>query len=137
MERIENAKVKVLCEKIDTVTKELTALKTLFLALDKPEMEELSDILSGIMSNLQVDDDGVQGIVFSVLPLDREEIKRLEVRTSELLKKKVLLKNEIDESLIGGFLISVDGKLIDASIKKKIEDMSLKIKRNVEGGSLL
>ena len=64
-------------------------------------------------------------------------IKRLETQTSTLLRKPVYLTNLIDESLIGGFLISVDGKLIDASIKKKIEDMSLRIKANTEGGNLL
>ena len=43
----------------------------------------------------------------------------------------------IDESLIGGFLISVDDKLLDASVKKKIEDMRIRIETGTEGGNLL
>ena len=137
MERIDEARVQLLCDKIDAVTKELADLKSLFLSLDKPEVEELSNILSNVLKAFEKKSTGTQGVVYSVVPLEAKEIERLETHTAELLKKPVTLKNEIDERLIGGFLISVDGKLIDASIKKKIEDMSLRIKANTEGGNLL
>lgn len=137
MERIDEARVQLLCDKIDAVTKELADLKSLFLSLEKPEVEELSNILSNVLKAFETKSTGTQGVVYSVVPLEAKEIERLETHTSELLKKPVTLKNQIDERLIGGFLISVDGKLIDASIKKKIEDMSLRIKANTEGGNLL
>lgn len=137
MERIDEARVQLLCDKIDAVTKELADLKSLFLSLDKPEVEELSNILSNVLKAFETKSTGTQGVVYSVVPLEVKEIERLETHTAELLKKPVSLKNEIDERLIGGFVISVDGKLIDASIKKKIEDMSLRIKANTEGGNLL
>ena len=71
------------------------------------------------------------------MPLDDEELHRLEKQTSMFLKKQVSLINVIDESLIGGFLISVDDKLLDASVKKKIEDMRIRIETGTEGGNLL
>ena len=47
------------------------------------------------------------------------------------------LVNMIDEGLIGGVLISADGKLIDASLKKRMEDLSLRLRSRPEGGSPL
>lgn len=177
MERVKDARVQLLCDKIDSVTEELAALKSLLeeeedffrmLTLDKVDQEtrltwmknifgngisketlvafcllldeqgqEFTDVLAKGLEFLGSDNRSVQGVVYSVLPLGKDEVKRLETQTSTLLRKPVYLTNLIDESLIGGFLISVDGKLIDASIKKKIEDMSLRIKANTEGGNLL
>jgi ATP synthase F1 delta subunit len=99
--------------------------------------QDFTDVLAKGLSILGSENRSVQGVVYSVVPIGKDEVKRLETQTSILLKKPVLLTNLIDESLIGGFLISVDGKMIDASIKKKIEDMSLRIKANTEGGNLL
>ena len=80
---------------------------------------------------------GIRGIVYSVVPLEKEMVKRLEEQTAELIGKPVTLVNMIDEGLIGGVLISADGKLIDASLKKRMEDLSLRLRSRPEGGSPL
>ena len=67
------------------------------------------------------------GTVYSVVDLDDERIKELEEETSGLLKVNVKLKNEIDPKLIGGVKILVDGKMIDASVRKKFDDLSRQI----------
>lgn len=67
------------------------------------------------------------GTVYSVIALDEERIRELEEETSGLLKVNVKLKNEIDPKLIGGVKILVDGKIIDASIRKKFDDLSRQI----------
>ncbi len=40
------------------------------------------------------------------------------------------MTNRIDEKIIGGFIISIDDKLIDASIRKRMEDMRLHLSYN-------
>ena len=35
--------------------------------------------------------------------------------------KKLLLKTEVDESLIGGFLLEVEDQLLDASVSHQLE----------------
>lgn len=178
MERVKDARITLLCDKIGSVTEELAALKSLLLEeedffrmltldgvdqetrlqwmkniftdnisketlaafcllLDGEGMQEFGDVLAKGLKILGSENRTVQGVVYSVVPLGKEAVKRLEAQTSALLRKPVLLTNLIDESLVGGFLVSVDGKLIDASIKKRIEDMSLRIKTNTEGGNLL
>ena len=44
-----------------------------------------------------------------------------------LLKTNVRLTNEIDPKLIGGIKILVEGKIIDASIRKKFDDLESQI----------
>ena len=55
--------------------------------------------------------------------LTDEHIAELEEETSKLLNVKVKLKNEIDPGLIGGFKILAEGKIIDASIRRKFDDL--------------
>jgi F-type H+-transporting ATPase subunit delta len=37
------------------------------------------------------------------------------------------LKTEVDESLIGGFVLEVEDKLYDASVKKSLNDIKTKL----------
>ena len=70
------------------------------------------------------------GTVYSVIPLDQKRIKELEEQTSELFKVNIKLTNEIDPKLIGGIKILVEGKMIDASIRKRFDDMDSQINLN-------
>ncbi|NLY70110.1 MAG: F0F1 ATP synthase subunit alpha [Clostridiales bacterium] len=68
------------------------------------------------------------GIVYSVVPLSEERLEALKKRLEVHLTKKVKLLNRIDNTLIGGIRIFIDGQLIDASIKKRLEDLTEKLK---------
>lgn len=67
------------------------------------------------------------GTVYSVIPLADDRIRELEEEASKLLQANVKLSNEIDPKLIGGIKILVEGKLIDASIRKKFDDLNSQI----------
>jgi len=68
-----------------------------------------------------------RGVIYSAVPLDEERIKAFEFKTDALISKRVQLENRIDESLIGGVRIYVDGKLIDASVKTRLASMKQRI----------
>ena len=70
------------------------------------------------------------GTVYSVVPLDKKRIEELEQDVSKLLQMNVRLTNEIDPKLIGGFKILVEGRIIDASIRKKFDDLESQINLN-------
>ena len=68
--------------------------------------------------------DGItKGIVYSVIPLSEDSLKKLEDESGRTLSKQVKLENRIDETLIGGVVIYIDGKLIDVSIKKRLDNL--------------
>ncbi|MDR3305479.1 MAG: ATP synthase F1 subunit delta [Clostridiales Family XIII bacterium] len=64
-----------------------------------------------------------KGVLYSVIPVEGETLGRFETESGKAIGKKVRLENRIDESLIGGVMIYVDGKLIDASIKGRLENL--------------
>lgn len=105
--------------------------------LENQNLYHFGKVLAEGLELLGADRQGIKGTVYSAVPLEETAIKRLEQQTQELLKKPITLVNMIDESLLGGVLISADGKLIDASLKKRMEDLSLRLRSRPEGGALL
>ena len=63
------------------------------------------------------------GEVFSAAPLSDDQIRKQEEQTGKLIGENVQLENHVDRSLIGGVCVQVAGKIFDASLKRKLEDM--------------
>lgn len=70
------------------------------------------------------------GLIYSVVPLTEEQIRRFEEQAGQLLRKNIKLRNEVDPSLIGGVRLFVEGKIIDASLEKKLQHMAARIRNN-------
>lgn len=69
--------------------------------------------------------------VKTVIPLKDDEKKNLVVELEKKYDKKILLEEEIDESLIGGVYVQVGNEVIDGTIKSKIFEMKkLMLKRD-------
>lgn len=88
-------------------------------------------LLPAIAEELRQQYNALKGIsiakVYTVFPLDeslRSEFKNL-VR-AYTGKKEVLLEEEVDEDLIGGYLLKVAGKQVDESLRGKLKELSLK-----------
>lgn len=63
------------------------------------------------------------GIVYSVNPLDQNQMLKIENAISSKLDCKVELVNIIDEKLIGGVKVQVEDKIFDGSIKNRLENL--------------
>ena len=67
------------------------------------------------------------GIVYSVCPLDEKQIGRFEDEVSKLFRKKIHLNNKIEKKLIGGVRLLVEGKILDASMAGRLDQIAEKI----------
>lgn len=95
----------------------------LYILIDKRRTTELSRIVR-IYEQLVNRDEGFgTGIIYSVSPLSDKQIFEFEEQTGQLLKERVKLNNEIDESLIGGIRILIEGKEINASLKGRLNKL--------------
>jgi ATP synthase F1 delta subunit len=63
------------------------------------------------------------GIIYSAVNLSKEQLSSFENKVGEMIDKKVRLDNRNDKSLIGGVRIFVEGRLIDASVKKRLDHL--------------
>ncbi|MEW9094452.1 MAG: F0F1 ATP synthase subunit delta [Clostridiaceae bacterium] len=59
----------------------------------------------------------------TVIPLENEEREELKEKLQSKYNKKVILKEEIDKSIIGGVYIRIGDDVIDGTIKSKLKEM--------------
>ncbi len=76
----------------------------------------------------------LEGIVYSASKLEEKDIKRIEKAFERKLGKKVALKNRVDEKILGGVKVALDGKVYDGSIRNRLLDLE---KQLLAGGSNL
>ncbi|MFH1662821.1 MAG: F0F1 ATP synthase subunit delta [Chloroflexota bacterium] len=69
----------------------------------------------------------VHAQVIIAVSLDEEEKAKISQRLGSITGKKVILETEIDPSIIGGIIIRIGDKLIDGSLRGKLEVMHKKI----------
>ena len=107
------------------ISKEL--LNYIYVLIDKRRIDAFDDIRRHYERLVMENDGKIKGVVYTALPIDNDRIEALEEKMSETLEKKVKLVSRIDKSLIGGIKIYIDGKLYDASVKTKLENIKQRI----------
>ena len=99
-------------------------LNFLYILADKGRTYHFPKIVKAYQEMVNQDEGFSSGTVYSVEPLKPEQLARLEEETASLLQKKVKLENKLDAKLMGGVKILIDGRIIDASIRKRFENLS-------------
>lgn len=95
----------------------------LYILIDKRRTSKflkIADMYTKLLNeskNIQI------GIIYSAVELTSEQIRDFDKKVSDLIGKKAELKNIKDASIIGGVKILVEGKVIDATIKKRLTDL--------------
>ena len=83
------------------------------------------DIVGDIADEYQQLLDSYRGIeqaeVTTALPLTDEDRLRLGERLGAIVGKEVVLKSEVDSSLIGGIIVRIGGKLVDGSTRSQLQ----------------
>lgn len=99
-------------------------LNFLYVLIDKRRIGQFPRIVK-VYKDLVDREEGVAyGTVYSAVPLDEKRLGEIEEETSKLIREKVKLTNEIDQNLMAGVKILVEGKVIDASYRKKFDEMA-------------
>lgn len=61
--------------------------------------------------------------ITSAHPINHENEKQILEELNKLAKQKVEIKKSIDENLVGGVVIRMDDRLLDASVKNDLEQL--------------
>jgi len=73
-----------------------------------------------------------ESVLTTAVPVEPRIRKQVEEMIENMFSTRVDLKTNIDESIIGGFILKVEDSYIDASVRNKLR----KIKRELISGSL-
>lgn len=65
----------------------------------------------------------IKGVVLVTCALSDDQIRKLEDKLSASTGKRVMLTQKIDPEIIGGLVVHLGDKVIDNSLKKKLDDM--------------
>lgn len=66
--------------------------------------------------------------VTSARPLTDEQIARIESRLAGIVDQEISLTTDVDESLLGGLVVRVGSRMIDSSLKTKLQGMRTAMK---------
>jgi F-type H+-transporting ATPase subunit delta len=101
-------------------------IQLLKLLLEKKRIDKLSDILEFIIRKYA--HEGMTEVVLnSAYPLDDSLIQSIEQKLKQTLGNQLKFYIQLDGGLLGGIQIIVGNKVIDGSVKKRLEDLREKL----------
>ncbi|MCK5114771.1 MAG: ATP synthase F1 subunit delta [Phycisphaerae bacterium] len=106
-----------------------------FLAVlaDKGRLGLLPEIAESFVAMKDQAAGRVRGVITTAVELAQEEQARLAEQISRALQKEVILQAKVDESIIGGMVLKVEDLRFDATVKRKLENFSRKLKERALG----
>ena len=102
----------------------------MYILVDKRRAGRFESIMKVYRELLEREEGVSYGTAYSVVKLSDERLRQLEEQTSRLMRRNVKLTNEIDAKLMAGVKVLVEGKIIDASYRKKFDEMAVQLKAN-------
>ena len=105
-------------------------LNFMYILVDKRRAGRFESIMKVYRELLEREEGVSYGTAYSVVKLSDERLRQLEEQTSRLMRRNVKLTNEIDATLMAGVKVLVEGKIIDASYRKKFDEMAVQLKAN-------
>ena len=111
---------KIVCEKV---------LSFIGILCKNSKIKTFSDCFREFEDLYSTDTKTVSAEVFSAVPLSEEQKNKLCEKLEKITGKTVVLDFKIDEKLIGGVTVKVDGKIIDGSVQRRLDDIKEVIDR--------
>lgn len=124
---ISGAKKKTAVEKIFTGRISPEVLNFLYILIDKRRTKNFGKIVDQYQKIINISEGVSSGDIYSVEELTKQQLLAFEEKTGKLLRKNVKLENKVDPSILGGVKIFVEGKVIDATIRKRLQDLELSL----------
>ena len=90
----------------------------------------LEAILDSFNEELAIKRGEVNAQVVTAIKMTQKQTKALEDKVAKSIGRKVSLDVQVDESLIGGLVITIGSRMVDASVKRKLERLENALKNN-------
>ncbi|KGG80674.1 F0F1 ATP synthase subunit delta [Caloranaerobacter azorensis] len=103
-------------------------LNLIYIVIDKGRERYLMDIIEEYIRLSNEKQGIIEAQAITAVPLNEEEKLKLQNKLSEKLGKNVILKNIVDTDIIGGVLVKIQDKIIDASIKGQLDKIQKSLK---------
>lgn len=95
-------------------------LNFLYILVDKGRINFIHDIIKEFNHMMDASKNMVEGVAITAVDLDKETLLKLQVQLSMASGKNVKLQNKVDKQIIGGVLVKIGDKVIDATLKNRL-----------------
>ncbi len=112
----------------DNISEEILGL--IAIIVKKNREEEILEILETFLELVREYKGITTAYIYSAMPLSEKQISDIKQNLAKNLNKEIIVEASVKPELIGGILINVDGKVIDNSIKKSLEDIKKSLINN-------
>lgn len=103
-------------------------MRNLFALLIRNRRESYLDLIYEEFLTARAEAEGLVPVcVTTARPLSDEECDRLTTNLERALKQRVLLEERIDERLLGGARIETDGRVIDGSLRARLDGLRARL----------
>ncbi len=92
------------------------------LLCERGHIRDLDECLSEYLKLYEASDGTATAEVVSAAELTEAEKEALKEKLEKKFSKKVELHCTVDESILGGIIVSVDGTVMDGSLKRRLAD---------------
>ena len=112
----------------DNISEEILGL--ISIVVKKNRETEILEILETFLELVKEYKGITTAYIHSAKALSEEQINNIKKNLSKNLNKEIIIKADVKPELIGGLLINIDGKVIDNSIKKSLDDIKKSLINN-------
>jgi F-type H+-transporting ATPase subunit delta len=109
---------------LDKVKADQTVYNFVGVLLESGRIEIIPDITEQLKALVMASKNMAEGEVISVSPLDESTMKSITEASEKKLGIKLMLTNKLDPKVYGGFKVKVGHKLIDMSVKTKLDKLT-------------
>ena len=88
----------------------------------------LPDVIEAYRTMLAEHKGEIGAELVSAVPLQEEQVATLEKQLSTAVGKQVMLSSRVDPSLLGGLIVRVGSRMLDASLRTKLRQLELAMK---------
>jgi F-type H+-transporting ATPase subunit delta len=94
---------------------------TIFLLIRRGRIEQLPRVVDEFVRLDEIRQGITHATATSALPLTDLEVKALTARLEQMTGGRIALTTDVDESLLGGLIVRVGDRLIDGSVRGRLE----------------
>ena len=105
-----------------------TTLNFLKLAAKNRRLSVVPDMIKAYATLLAASKGEIAGEVTSAEPLTAEQLSDLKAALKSSLGRDVLLSTRVDSSLLGGLIVKVGSRMMDNSLKTKLQTLKIAMK---------
>jgi F-type H+-transporting ATPase subunit delta len=88
----------------------------------------INDIIVTFLAELAERRGEIKANVTSAVKLTADQVKKLNTSLNKALGQKVSLSFDVDETLIGGLIVRVGSRMLDSSIRTKLQRLQIAMK---------